>query len=373
MTKRENTVSFERATYDLNGYWLHLDSLHNLDQDMFFSPFKKYTCQAGCKVCYISKELDKSAAIIHEYAPVEITPAQEEIWNFWFSNFNEVGYSDDLVFVQRNFPAVYAWLKTNAIKFKYCMTDNSILRQHDLLINDIEFAGIMDIAISDQFLDTQPHMWKIIEQKLEELADKYYITQIKFLITRPGPYTRPIAKLIEWVENKKIAHLVHHDFTDEQNLKHKIATATNFNDWVMCQKGRLYEIQKETVQLFGDRWFFSSQDATSREPFWIMNNDNNQDMEELMYRMFEGKQHNYKNMFDSLEVDTTLSSKFKNYFSLVGTYSINRHYNFIPKMLLSTDSKFFENLVSNGWLNTENGLFKPTSDRVTSIIEPKRN
>ena len=107
MIKPENKVLFERAGYELNQYWLTQDGLHNLDYDMFFSPFQKYTCQAGCKICYISKELDASATIIRQYAPRRITPEQEAVWNFWFDQFSEVGYSDDLVFVKKEFPEIY--------------------------------------------------------------------------------------------------------------------------------------------------------------------------------------------------------------------------------------------------------------------------
>lgn len=370
MIKPENTVLFERSAYDLNKYWLELDSLHNLDYDMFFSPFQKYTCQAGCKICYISKQLDESAVIIDQYAPVEITPQIEETWNFWFDKFSEIGYSDDLALIKTKFPHIYSWLLTNSYKFKYCMTDNAILRQHDILINEMKFAGIMDISISDQFLDTHPTMWNNIKSRLFDLKNKYNITQIKFLITRPGPRTRSIANLIDWVDTEGLQYLIHHDFTDESNLKHEVLKASNYNDWVMCQNNRLYEIQKETVSLFGDRWFFSSQDATSRKAFWIMNSTDNQDQEALMYYMLIGKQYNYKNMFNTLQPTTILASNFKKYFSIPSTYKVNRHYNFIPRMLLSANSVFVKNLLTKGWLNTDNGLYKSGLDNVVSILEP---
>lgn len=370
MIKPENKVLFERSAYDLNQYWLTQDGLHNLDYDMFFSPFQKYTCQAGCKICYISKELDASAAIIRQYAP-RITSEQEAVWNFWFDQFSEVGYSDDLVFVKKEFPQIYEWVIQNARKFKYCMTDNAVLRQHNILINEADFAGIMDISISDQFLDTQPHMWIMIQERLEELSNKYKIGQIKFLITKSGPHTRSIDSLIKWVDEQGLQYLVHHDFTDEDNLKHEVTNATNYNDWVMCQNNRLYEIQKETVLLFGDRWFFSSQDATSRQPFWIMDDSNNRSLEELMYRMFTGKQTNYRNMEQSLVPNSILANQFISYFKLPNTYAVNQDFNFVPFMLLNPSSKFVASLLAQGWLNTAQGLYKPNeTGTVTSIIVP---
>ena len=371
MIKPENKVLFERSAYDLNQYWLSQDGLHNLDYDMFFSPFKKYTCQAGCKICYISKELDESAKVISQYAPIQITSEQEATWNYWFAQFSAVGYSDDLRYIKLNFPTVYNWLIDNADKFRYCMTDNAILRQHEILLNEMTFAGIMDISISDQFLDTSPTMWDNVRIRLEELSQKYKIDQIKFLITKAGPQDHAISALIDWVDSQGLQYLVHHDFTDEDNLKHEVSNATNYNDWVMCQNGRLYEIQKETVSLFGDRWFFSSQDATSRSAFWIMDNNNDRSLEDLMYNMFLGKQTNYKNMEASLIPNTLLSNQFNAYFKLPNTYQVNKNFNFIPFMLLNLSSKFVDSLLAQGWLNTAQGLYKPNAiGTVTSIIAP---
>jgi hypothetical protein len=369
MTKQQNTASFEDTINDQNGYWLSIDSLHNVDQDMFFSPFSKYTCQAGCKICYISKQLDESAAVIHQHAPEEITAQQESVWYFWFDKFHQVGYADDIVFTRQHFPHIYDWIKKNAGQFKYIMTDNAILRQHNELMNELTFNGIMDISISDSFLDTNLLLWDNIKQRLIQLKSKYKIDQIKFLITKPGPHSRQIDKLIEWVNTEHLPYLIHHDFTDEHNLKHEVDNANNINDWVMCQKSRLFEIQKETLLLFNDRWFFSSQDATSREAFWVMTNEDSTNVEKLLTKMIEGKQINYTAMNEELEPSSDLAKKFKSYFQIPSTYKINHSYNFIPKMLISPDAKLVNFLQSQGWLNTEHGLYKP-NETVTSIIEP---
>jgi len=370
MIKPENTVLFERS-YDLNYYWMTMDSLHNVDYDMFFSPFKKYTCQAGCKVCYISKQLDVSAAVMEQYAPLEITTAMEQTWQFWFDHFKEIGYNDDVFYIKSKFPNVYEWLKLNAGKFNYCMTDNAVLRQHDILLNELTFKSIMDIAISDSFLETSPNLWNKIAEILGELKSKYAIGQIKFIITRPGPQNNAISQLIEWVDKEGLVYLVHHDFTDENNLKHEVPKAFNYNDWVICQDNRLFEIQKETIHLFNDRWFFSTQDATSRDPFWIMSEGDN-NPEELLYKIIEGKQQNYANMNTALQPVGILAKKFKKYFSVPSTYKLNKNYNFIPHLLLSKDSLFVKKLTQQGWINTEYGLYKPSAG-VISIIEPLKD
>lgn len=369
MKEHINTVSFEQAASDQNGYWLSVDSLHNLDNDMFFSPFSKYTCQAGCKICYISEQIDRSAEIIHHYAPEVITSKHEDIWYYWFEKFHRVGYSDDIVFTKSKFPAIYNWIKANAGAFNYIMTDNAILRQHNELMHELKFAGIMDISISDSFLDLNPLLWDNIKKRLEELSDRYHIRQIKFLITRPNPQSRAIGKLMEWVDKKGLIYLVHHDFTDENNLKHEVKDANNVNDWVFCQNGQLYEIKKETLHLFNDRWFFSTQDATSKDSFWIMNNDDCLDMEKLLVKIIEGKQNIYAEMRQELQPTSALAEKFISYFELPSTYKINYQYNFIPKMLIRPEAKIINFLKHEGWLNTEHGLYKP-SDCVKSIIEP---
>jgi len=372
MIKPENTVLFERATYDLNRYWLQSDGLHNVDYDMFFSPFKKYTCQAGCKICYISKQLDESEKVMEQYAPVEITPRDEEIWQFWFDQFDEIGYSDDLKYTKEKFPTVYEWLKKNAYKFKYCMTDNAILRQHNILMNELTFDSIMDISISDHFLDSHPDMWNKVHTRLQELVGKYKISQIKFIITHGGEYSESIKALRQWIDDNNLQYLIHHNFNDEQNLKHNVPKAFNYNDWTHCQDGRLFEIQKETVHLFNDRWFFSTQDATSRLPFWTMDTANYSNVEEFLKHIMLGKQHNYSNMARELKPKDVLSTQFNMYFKIPSTYKINEDYNYIPYMLLNSNSKFFKHLQSTGWVNTEYGLFKPkdNSNIVIPIIQP---
>ena len=348
-----------------------MDSLHNVDYDMFFSPFKKYTCQAGCKVCYISKQLDVSAAVMEQYAPLEITPDMEASWQFWFDHFEEIGYNDDVFYIKSKFPQVYEWLTKNAYKFNYCMTDNAVLRQHTILMNELDFKSIMDIAISDSFLETSPGLWNKIALILAELKSKYTIGQIKFIITSPGPQDSAMAQLINWVDKEGLTYLVHHDFTDENNLKHEVPKAFNYNDWVMCQEQRLFEIQKETIHLFNDRWFFSTQDATSRDPFWIMQQDN-VSSEQLLYKIIEGKQTNYAKMDNELKPIGALAKKFKKYFTIPNTYKLNKDYNFIPHLLLSRDSKFVKKLTTQGWINTEHGLYKPSAG-VISIIEPLKD
>jgi hypothetical protein len=370
MLKTENTVLFERASYDLNRYWLELDSLHNVDYDMFFSPFQKYTCQAGCKICYISKQLDESVKVMSKYAPVEITPEKEAQWQFWFDQFDEVGYSDDLKYTKDTFPVVYEWLKKNAHKFKYCMTDNAILRQHDILMNELTFDSLMDISISDHFLDTHPDMWNKVHTRLKELSSKYKIGQIKFIVTKGGAYSDSIINLRNWIDENNMFYLIHHNFTDEENLKHEVPKAFNYNDWTHCQEGRLFEIQKETVHLFDDRWFFSTQDATSRTSFWIMDETNNTSLDEFLVRIIEGKQNNYADMEQDLENRNLLSGQFKSYFKIPSTYTVNKDFNFIPYMLLSPKSRFVRGLQAQGWINTQYGLYKPGKEQVVPIIQP---
>jgi hypothetical protein len=139
----------------------------------------------------------------------------------------------------------------------------------------------------------------------------------------------------------------------------------------MCQEQKLFEIQKETIHLFNDRWFFSTQDATSRDPFWIMNDSDNT-AEELLYKIIQGKQTNYARMDNEIKPIGPLANKFKKYFTIPNTYKLNKNYNFIPHLLLSNDSVFVKKLTQQGWINTKHGLYKP-SEGVISIIEPLKD
>jgi hypothetical protein len=207
-------------------------------------------------------------------------------------------------------------------------------------------------------------MWNKVHTRLKELSSKYKIGQIKFIVTKGGAYSDSIINLRNWIDENNMFYLIHHNFTDEENLKHEVPKAFNYNDWTHCQEGRLFEIQKETVHLFDDRWFFSTQDATSRTSFWIMDETNNTSLDEFLVRIIEGKQNNYADMEQDLENRNLLSGQFKSYFKIPSTYTV------IPYMLLNPKSRFVRGLQAQGWINTQYGLYKPGKEQVVPIIQP---
>ena len=362
MSKPENTISFLDTSY--SEYWLSMDSLHNIDHDMFFSPFKKYTCQAGCKICYISEQLDISERVMAKYAPFEITPQKEAMWDFWFDKFDEIGYNDDLVYVKNKFPIIFEWIIKNAHKFKYCMTDNAILRQHELLMHEVLFSGIMDISISDKFLNTSSTLLDMITLRLADLISRYKIGQLKFIITDAS--VDIFDDLIHWAKSNSVPYFIHNNFTDVTNSNN--SPITNYNDWTLYQHGRLYEIKKETLHLFDDGWFFSTQDATSDEPFWTMSAETNRSLSMLLCQILVGKQQEYLKFSKTLLPMDSMSTNFKNYFLHATEYVINSDYNYIPYMLVNRTSKFINKLLEIGWINTQYGIYKPDSGNIISIL-----
>ncbi len=367
MLKPETHTLFSRSNYDLNKYWLTQDSLHNVDYDMFWSPFSIYTCQAGCKVCYISKELDESAKTLLTQSEPVISKELEDYWFTWFSYFKEVGFSDDLKFISLNFPNTYAWIKNNAFRFSYCLTDNALLRQYDLLVNDIRFTSIKDISLSDSFL-CLPGMLEKVLDRITGLNKIFLIKQIKLIITNPE--IKPEVKtLISLIDELNLNHLIHYDFKDELNLRYTVGKALNYNDWTFSQNKKLFEIKKETVQLFGTTWYFSSQDATLGNWFW-KSKELEVEPEKLLVNILLGKIRLYKELSKIITPKDTLSVQFKSYFELPSTYKVNLDFNFIPHMIISNKAQIVTALLSNGWIQTDLGLYKDTGNSVTSIIEP---
>jgi hypothetical protein len=93
-------------------------------------------------------------------------------------------------------------------------------------------------------------------------------------------------------------------------------------------------------------------------------------LETLLSQILLGKQHNYSKMKQELEPSNILAQQFSAYFTIPGTYTVNKDYNFIPNMLINTNSRFISNLLEQGWINTTLGLYKPGNDQIISIIVP---
>jgi hypothetical protein len=96
------------------------------------------------------------------------------------------------------------------------------------------------------------------------------------------------------------------------------------------------------------------------------------DHREFMYDMVNGKFKLYNSFSEELKqsLDST-AQKFRDYYiNTVDTFVVNREFNFIPKMMLSENSKYYHKLIELGYRRTEVGLYFPSGDP-TPIISFK--
>ena len=100
---------------DHESYFLKEDALHSLGFDVYFSPTKKYYCNANCTVCYIKEDLKKGLPYYVDAMPDSITDEDEERWHSVFKYFYSVRTNDDLTYLKLNYPKIFEWYKNNNI------------------------------------------------------------------------------------------------------------------------------------------------------------------------------------------------------------------------------------------------------------------
>jgi hypothetical protein len=79
-----------------------------------------------------------------------------------------------------------------------------------------------------------------------------------------------------------------------------------------------------------------------------------------MTDMIRGKIKLYGQFSDELQhvKDSTVQKFVAYYINSHDKFGVNDDFNFIPKIMLSTTSKFYSRLIQNGYKNTEVGLYR---------------
>jgi len=342
---------------DLAQYWLREDALRSLDYDVYFSVGTRYYCDAGCKVCYIKDHL-KETKDLSNFGN-DLDKHQEE-WFKFFKYFGVIRTNDDLYYLKHNHQKEYEWYQKYGHMFELCITDNAIFRTLEL--DDINLASIADISISTDFLN---HVG--VEKVLvacKQLYDKFGVRKIKYI---DCGHPELFKDIIEWANKLDLHNCVHHDFrTNHRDILHH-AWAEYQNTWVINDDKGLMHIYRESVHLYYDRFFFSSDDATDLtiEPFYQF--DNSIDIKAFMVKMLQGKQTLY-----NLWKNRPIEKRFRDYYTTTMQYIINENFNFIPRIMMSPKAKFFYKLLEEGWIQTPYGLLKSSeSDKIIPIIGTK--
>lgn len=350
MNNRNDFDNYE----NLSEYWLKEDALRSLDYDLYFSLATRYYCDAGCKVCYIKDNL-KQTKNLHIF-PEDLEKYKEE-WFKVFEYFEAIRTNDDMFYLKHHHPDHYEWYKQHGNIFELCITDNAIFRTLEL--DDLNLKSIGDVSISTDFIN-QIGVEKTLTS-VKELYDRFGIKKIKYI---DCGHPELFHEIIEWANKLNLHNCVHHDFRTNQRTILNHAWAEYQNTWVTNHDGKLNQIYRESIHLYYDRFYYSSDDASDLniEEFHIF--ENNFNANNFMVDLIRGKQKRYfKNRNNVIE------KKFRDYYNKTQQYKVNDDFNYIPIFMFPQTSKFFYKMKDHGWNLTKYGLILGNPEKVIPIIE----
>lgn len=343
---------------DPEAYFLKEDALRSLDYDVYFSLGKRYFCDAGCHVCYIKDNLKELKPYAKSLYPT-ITKHHERIWYQIADYFGSVRINDDLFWLRDNVPAAYEWYMDHADRLDYCMTDNAIFREADIL-HLFKFNSVADISLSSEFVRDVGS--KKIMEALNHIRMNHEIKKIKFIDCGQPEL---LQEFVFWAKEHNMHNCLHHDFRADERKVYNYDWAEYQNTWVESHNSNLLKVYRESVALYYDDFYYSCDDASDVDvkPFHNIGLEFNP--ERFMAALVNGKIEQYKHYKERSKIDA-----FKQYFDAATRFKVNPTYNFIPGFMFSPTSRFMYKLIENGWTQTPYGLFDTRKDMpVTAIVE----
>jgi len=341
-------------TYEnLAEYWLKEDALRSLDYDVYFSLGTRYYCDAGCKVCYIRDNLKQTKHL--DIFPDDLDKYHDE-WFKMFEYFGVVRTNDDLYYLKHKFPKQYAWYQKHGKRFELCITDNAIFRT--LQLDDIELAHIADISVSTDFVK-QVGVESVLTG-IKQLYDKYGVRKIKYI---DCGHPELFAPILEWANKLELHNCVHHDFRTDHREVLNHAWAEYQNTWVTNDGGKLMQVYRESVHLYYDRFYYSSDDASDLMSSEFYTIEDKIDIREFLAALIIGKQQRYWELRNK-----PVQKKFRDYYKKTAEFTVNKNFNFIPTIMFPNTVRFFYRMEEDGWVRTKFGLLLPSEG--TNVVVP---
>ena len=367
----ENFQKFE----DHNTYFLTQDALKPLEYDLYFSPTTKYYCNANCNVCYIKDKLKEGLPFYSGSIPDKISDAQTANWYDIFEYFYVIRTNDDLTYLKKMYPHVFDWYREHASTFEFGMTDNAIISQHNVLMNDLNLKGLADVSMSDHFLNrvnAKKNYNKVMEI-LQDYMDKYGLCKIKIIRTEQGELEDHVYELVEWLNSKGVKNCLQEDLRVDSNRRYDLDGLFEYqNTYTMNSNNKSYQIYRESIHLYNDRFFYSIDDATDIKEDAFHHIKGEFSPEKMIVDMVRTKISKYGSFGNELSYGISeVVDKFKHYYINSGDmFTVNEDFNFIPKFMMTDQCKFYTKMVSRGYKVTDVGLFKPNGNP-KAIVEFK--
>jgi hypothetical protein len=351
---RDDFDSYE----NLSEYWLKEDALRSLDYDVYFSLGTRYYCDAGCKVCYIKDNLEKTKNLPNYQDDIE---SREAEWFKFFEYFGVVRTNDDMYYLKHNYPKHYEWYLKHGSTFELCITDNAIFRT--LQLEELPLKRIGDITVSTDFVK-QVGVEKVLTA-VKELYDRYGVEKVKYIDCGHPELIMPI---LEWANKLGLHNCVHHDFRTKHREILNHAWAEYQNTWVTNDDQGLIQVYRESVHLYYDRFYFSSDDASNifEHEFYLYENEINTKV--FLVNLITGKQKRYWE-----NRNRPIEKKFRDYYKVTQEFEVNEDFNFIPNVMFPSTARFFYRMEEDGWKRTQYGLYLPSQNsEIKSLIQPRK-
>ena len=349
--------TFESSTF--REYFLRYDGLRNIEHDLTVSLLPVYKCRAACSVCYLqglwdTKNESKSALI------------WENLTKF-FPYFDVLNSQDDLWLLRKEYPKLYDVYRNYGSLFTSCsMTDMAFVQQHNLLMSELSFKGVYDISFSERFLATQN--WRLkqwVLGRIFKLHEKCSVHKVKIIVSTSHPQPESL-EFLEQLRTKGISTDVYDNILLSRNIRHDVTTPTNRFDY----EGQSYPLLTENCYLQSSTLYSTLVDATTgRNSFYELSATF--DARSFLVKLLESKRDTYARYARTLS-SSGVSNKYVDYFFYVAeNLVVNKNFNFIPSVLLSRSSRFYQGLVASGFMPTQFGLLDSSQlgKPISSIID----
>ena len=351
---------------DFKDFFIKHDALKNISSELVVTLLRKYKCDAGCQMCYIQHRWIPDAVYNTKFAPGPITPEIEASMLKLFDSFYTVTTIDDLYMLKSKYPDLYQFYVKHGHRMKSAaMSDNAFLQQYPLIMKEVQFAGIYEISFSDSLLNKKNGtMVNDIVEMLEALNQRSPVVKIKVIQTlESGEASQAVATLVGWAHSKSIDVACHADFRTQGNRQLVLQNADHQEKNLHTQDSMPLMLLSEVVRLVYTDMYLTCVDGTAEQdpPFFNIMTDGLDDMSKFVAAMLQSKIDKYASY--TFAITDRENNKVYDYYQFVSScVAVNAAYNFIPHLLLPSDSRMYHTIKDQGFVPTQLGLYKPSFD-----------
>ncbi len=366
-----DTPEFEQSS-NFKEFFLKDDALCNIESELVFSIFERYTCKADCKMCYVMDEWVEDEVFKNKFVPPHIPAEVEARILQTFEYFDVISTMDDLYYIKNTYPHLYEFYKRNShLMSSTAMTDMAFIQQHKLIMEEMNFQMIYEISFSDRFLNSSKG--KMVDKVLERLVtmhEKCPIQKLKFIMCDAqedsAEEDSAVQKIMSWGREQEIFIDVHDDITQGQNKRYELKDAHQETNHLQdADDSYVYQILSEVTYLQYTSMFLTISQTIGENsvPFFDVMSGDNFDSNTFLVKMLHAKMDTYvyylKKIKTSCERITGNRNKYFDYFTYVSeNVIVNSDFSFIPRFMLKPFAMFYERLTEDGFVDTPYGLIR---------------